>query len=380
MRVMFCAAPGVGHLFPLVSLAWAFRAAGHDVVVTVAEHSARAAAAGLEVVDVAPGFSSVAVFEEVARDYPDFAATATTKPVVDVSDWAPSIAAVNRRAVDRTVQLADEWEPDLVVYDQGATAGLFGAARRGVPAVQRNLGGNRTGRLHKAVGGYLQDLCERYRVVLPEPDVTLEAFPPSMLQYEPEGWFTRWVTYSGGAVLDDWLTRAPERPRIAITLGTIELQTFGVDSVAPLLAAAAGADAEFVLALGDVDISPLGELPPNVRSVGWVPLHVLLRTCAAVVHHGGSATTITAVDSGVPQLAAVDPRDQMQHVTCNAIRHSGVGLVCDRADVTSALLERLVVDDGLRAATAAVRAEIAGLPSPAVVVDRIADQLADRLP
>lgn len=82
----------------------------------------------------------------------------------------------------------------------------------------------------------------------------------------------------------------------------------------------------------------------------------------------------------MPQLAAVDPRDQMQHVTCNAIRHSGVGLVCDRADVTSALLERLVVDDGLRAATAAVRAEIAGLPSPAVVVDRIADQLADRLP
>ena len=30
-------------------------------------------------------------------------------------------------------------------------------------------------------------------------------------------------------------------------------------------------DAEFVLALGDADPSPLRELPDNVRAAGWVP-------------------------------------------------------------------------------------------------------------
>jgi UDP:flavonoid glycosyltransferase YjiC (YdhE family) len=371
MRVLFCSHPAIGHFFQLVGLAWAFRSAGHEVVVAIADHAETAARAGLEVVDVAPGFDLPTIAARVARDHPEMA-EAVTRPVDDnVEHLAPGLAAVSRELLPRTIELADAWRPDLVVYDQPTTAGLLVAGRLGVPAVQRNLGFYRTRGMHRAVAGHLGDLVERYRLKLPEPAVTVELFPPSMLRTEPEGWFMRWVSYSGGGVLGDRLPAVPERPRVALTFGTAELGALGVESVAPLVAAAAGGDAEFVLATGDVDPAGLGTLPDNVRPIGWTPLYALLRTCAAVVHHGGPATTMTAVDAGVPQLAASTPLDPIQHGTCVAIAASGIGLHLDRAAVDAAVLDRLVHDAGLRAATERVRREMRELPSPVDTVARI---------
>jgi hypothetical protein len=36
MRALFVAGPGVGHVFPMVPLAWALRGRGHDVLVATA--------------------------------------------------------------------------------------------------------------------------------------------------------------------------------------------------------------------------------------------------------------------------------------------------------------------------------------------------------
>jgi hypothetical protein len=44
----------------------------------------------------------------------------------------------------------------------------------------------------------------------------------------------------------------------------------GVGALRPLVAAAGAVDAEFVLAMGDADLSELGALPDNLRPVGWV--------------------------------------------------------------------------------------------------------------
>jgi UDP:flavonoid glycosyltransferase YjiC (YdhE family) len=162
---------------------------------------------------------------------------------------------------------------------------------------------------------------------------------------------------------------------VAITFGTAELLTFGVDSLKPLVVAAGEVDAEFVLAVGDVDLSPVGALPPNVRAVGWTPIYALLRTCAGVVHHGGPATTMTALEAGVPQLVARNLLDPMQYGICQAIEASGIGVQHDRATIDAALLDRLITDTGLRRRTAEVRREMLELPPPAVVVDRIVREL-----
>lgn len=378
MKVLFVSSSGIGHLFPLIPLAWAFRASGHDVVVATAEHAERAARAGLDVVDVAPHFSSVAAFEQVARDNPDFLTTVATRPATDLAEWAVQIAAVNRPLIDGLVALTDEFEPDLVVYEQGATAGLLAAARAGVPAVQRNHGTFATGRMHEAIAAYLGDLVDKYDLAgpLPTPVVRIESFPPSMiLGRAPEGWFMRWVPYGGGEVhAGRWATTA-DRPRVAVTMGTIELQAFGLGAVESIIAAAAGVDAEFVLALGDLDIDPLRPLPPNVRSLGWTALHPLLRRCAAVVHHGGGSTLLTAIEAGVPQLLAPDPRDMIQYSGRDAVRKLGIGLVSMSDEVTPELLTELIRDERLARQTVVVRDEMRSLPTPAETVRRIVAEL-----
>lgn len=369
MRVLFCSHPAIGHFLQLVQLAWAFRSDGHDVLVAIADYAETAADSGLEVVDVAPDFDFASLEQQVFRDHPEIR-EALRRPVTSMDGVAPGLAGISRAYMDRTIALVDDWRPDLVVYDQPTTAGLYAAARRGVPAVQRNVANIPTKRSHDRIAGYLGDVADRYGITISDPDVIIELFPPSMLD-EPEGWFMRWVSYSGGGVLGDRLLEPPSRPRVAVTLGTVELRAFGVDSLAPLVAAAEGMDAEFVLALGDVDLTPLGPLPPNVRAVGWTPLYALLRTCSAVVHHGGSATTLTALEVGIPQLVARNAQDPFQYMPARAIQDSGIGLVIDREKIDADQLTWLIDDPGLAGRIAAVREEMLALPTPRAIVDRI---------
>src|SRR5262249_46529015 len=156
-------------------------------------------------------------------------------------------------------------------------------------------------------------------------------------------WPVRYVPYNGGGVLPDWLLRTPDRPRIAVTLGTVLPAMGGLGGLFALLAATAGIDAEFVLALGDVDTADLPAPPDNGR-VGreWIPLGWLLRSCVGIVHHGGAGTTLTALDAGVPQLLL--PHGADQHINAEAVRARGVGHVTDPASVEPGHLERLLTD------------------------------------
>lgn len=61
-------------------------------------------------------------------------------------------------------------------------------------------------------------------------------------------------------------------------------------------------DVEVVLAAGTTDLSALGVLPGNVRSVGFLALSTFLPTCSLIVHHGGSGTTAAPLHYGIPQL------------------------------------------------------------------------------
>jgi hypothetical protein len=366
----------MGHFLPLVPLAWSFMTMGDEVIVTIADYADSAERSGFEVVNVAPDFSMAAVNERLAREYPEFPQTVATRPAINLEEWAPVLAGVNRPMIDGIMAVTDDWHPDLVLYDQGTTAGLLASARAGVPAVQRNMSAWRTRGMHEAIAAHLTEYLDKYQLTLPKPAVTVESFPPSMLaDLYIEGWPMRWVPYAGGAVLGDRLMKRPERPRVAITMGTIEMQTFGVDSLKPIITAAAEVDAEFVLAAGGIDISPLGELPPNVRALDWVPLHALLQTCTAIVHHGGGGTALTAIDAGLPQLVTPDAHDQFQHTTLNAVRMRGIGLVSERSAVDSGLLKRLISDEEIRAATAQVREEMRALPAPAAVAQRIVREL-----
>ncbi|MFJ5228106.1 nucleotide disphospho-sugar-binding domain-containing protein [Streptomyces sp. NPDC088400] len=169
---------------------------------------------------------------------------------------------------------------------------------------------------------------------------------------------------------------AGERRRVAVTLGTVLTDLDGVRSIARLIEHAAAVDAEFLLAIGDADLAPLGTLPPNVRPLPWVPLAQLLDGSDAIVHHGGAGTMMTAAAVGTPQLILPQGADHFDNAA--AAEASGFALRATADAVDSHLLDALLNDDGLRKAATAMRAEIAALPSPAALVPAFEDLAATR--
>ncbi|WP_232075105.1 glycosyltransferase [Phytohabitans suffuscus] len=367
--------PGTQPLLPPRAARLGVPHRGHEVIVSIADCAPAAAGSGLEIVDVAPDFDMNAVNERVAAEHPDLMAAMATKPMVEPEDWAAGIAAVNRPLVPGSIALADDWRPDLVVYDQASTVGLLVADRLGVPAVQQNIGSLRTGRMHEAIADHLADLCAEYAVTAGKPATTLETFPPSLLDRPAEGPFMRWVPYNGGTVVSGRLPAPPDaRPRVAIAMGTTELTELGLDALASVVEAVAPVDADFVLAAGDVDLTALGTLPANIRRVGWTPMSSLLRTCTALIHHGGGGNVLNAVAANLPQLIAHDPANLMHHTTCAVVRKSGIGLVTPSDRIDRPMVEALLTNDALRRAAGKVHAENESLPSPAATARSIAER------
>jgi UDP:flavonoid glycosyltransferase YjiC (YdhE family) len=271
---------------------------------------------------------------------------------------------------DGTVQVARSWQPDLVVHSHLQGTGELVASMLGVPAVQHGVGLTRSPQQAAALRAEMAETYRRHGVTgAPSATAALDVAPPSMAVGEPHGMLMRYPAFNGGGVLPDWVLDRPRRPRIAVTLGTVVPAFGGVGSLEAVVRAAKDVDAEFVLALGDADPSPLGALPANVRVTGWVPLGALLRSCSLMVHHGGAGTMLTGVTAGLPHV--VLPSGADQHINAEMVRRRGVGVTPQPADVDADLLRDVLADERLRAAAAEVQAEVALLPAPAELVPRL---------
>lgn len=385
MRVLFSVMPGPGHMFPTIPLAWALRAAGHDVLFATAADGVRAAvAAGLPAVETAPGLNPAAVFgqgqgtgAELARRLRETGAEIARADGRDLDFVLQMFAKVSDAMADETLRVARSWQPDVVVYTRLQGAGLLAASALGVPAVEHGFDLIRQDGFAARYRPFLAATAARLGVPerLPEIEVVHVA-PPEFLAGEGRGSFVRYVPYNAGGVLPDWLLQPADRPRVAVTLGTAVPSMAGVGSLAPLLKAAAEIDAEFILALGEkVDTDALGPLPANARRVGWVPLYQLLARCAAIVQHGGSTSTLTSLAVGVPQL--VLPHAAQQFVNAQLVATRGLGLRSEPGDVSPEMLAQLLGEDRLRATAQAAAAQMRVLPPPAVQVPWI-EELAGR--
>jgi len=366
MRVLFCTLPATGHFFPLVPVALAVRAAGHEVLFGSCGEAAAVARAGLPMADLAPGTTLKTLFAEFHRRHEavnqriaagDRSAELEGVHFGTFSDWL----------ADAAVALAAEWRPDLVVYERMAPFGLLAATVLGVPAIRHDLGlcpGERAGQLR-----HLAPAIRRHgRTELADHGPWLDIAPPSLARSARDGWLMRPLPYDDGGPLPEWSRRPARRARIAITLGTIVPRMQGIGVVRHLLALAPETDADFVLAMEPRDAEKLGPLPGNVRAGGWLPMSGLLAVCSAVIHHGGSGTMYAAIGAGVPQWVLPDGASD-RHVNAEALAARGIG-IADRISATA--LERLVTDRDLRAAAQEVRAELASMPAPAELVPRFA--------
>lgn len=367
MRVLFAGVPAAGHLFPLVPLATAVRDAGHDVVVASLDGGEVIAASGLPFANIAPGVDWRRELRALgAARRPDLLARTVQTNSADREAFVPLAALVNELVADQVVDLVARWRADVVVHEYLFPVAALAAAKVGVPVVQHDLGFGRTESLRALMFEEMRGAFERHGVVPPSVEM-IDIAPPSMV--DGYGWPLRPVPYNGGGDLPAELAQRSDRPRVAVTLGTVPPKVDGLSRLDRVVAAAADVDAEFVLVMGGIDIGGLGPLPPNVRPLGWVPWDALVATCDATVHHGGSGTALTTLGAGIPQLVLPDGSDRF--VNADAVRARGAGLTATAEEVDADLLRTLLTDPKLQAAATEVAAEIAAMPPPAALVPKL---------
>lgn len=323
MRVLFAALASVGHTYPLIPLALAARAAGHEVHFAVGEGvHAPLAANGLR------PFRPADSFYEIYAE-----------------DLEPELTRL---------------EPDLVVHEWGVPGAAVAARKAGIPGIWHGFGRM----FPEGIG-----LESPVKAVPGRPHVDI--CPPSL---QDKGFLAaedrielRPVPYS-----EPGPSPTVDGPLVYLTLGT----AFGTaDLLTTVIKGLATLDAHVVVATGRVRVDELGDLPHNVTARPWVSQADLVPRAAVVVHHGGSGTTLGALAAGVPQLVLPQGADQFANAEAIVGVGAGLRLLADElgADAVAEHVRTLSARHDHRDAARAVAEEIARMPSPDEVARRLPD-------
>jgi UDP:flavonoid glycosyltransferase YjiC (YdhE family) len=373
MRVLFSSTSGHGHVIPMLPLAGAFRAAGHEVLwATAAQATALVDAAGIDTVAAGATGPEEVALRAAVRDrgerlagparasfvFPRMFGEALTPPMV--ADLLP---------------LARARRPDLLVHEHAELAAPLVGAVLGVPSVTHAFGTaipvgildetkDRLAGLWRSHGldvpPYAGCFRDGYLDICPPSVQTVPAHLPAVQSLRP-------VDVPGVAP-------PPPEPLVYVTLGTVQQRP---DLLREVVAGVAALPVRVLVAVGPhADPGAMGEQPAHVRVERWVDQAEVLSRCTAVVSHAGSGTFLGALARGLPQLCLPQAADQFRNAEGGVAAGAALALAPTEASTASvrAAVERVLTDDGLRAAAGRVAAEIAAMPAP----DEVARLLAAR--
>jgi len=379
VRVLFSSTFGYGHMFPMYPLARAFRAAGHDVLwATSADAGDRLEAAGLpaapsglagpelreRVGSLQGRVASVSPRERAAFMFPRLFGETLTPPMA--ADLLP---------------LATSWQPDLMVHEHGELASPLVGAVLQVPSVTHAFGGGIPPSMLEDAGARLAGLWAEHGQALPPyagsfTTLYLDICPPSVqsvpLDHVPARQPLRPVADSGGGAgpLPHYLER-DGRPLVYVTLGTVQNR---LPLLAPAVAALAALPVRVLVTVGpDGDPDALGPQPDHVHVERWVDQPRVLQHCDVVVSHAGSGTFLGALAEGLPQLCLPQAADQFRNSEGGRRAGAAVVLGPDESspEAIASAVGALLTDDVLRRRARGVADEIAAMPSPGDVVDKL---------
>ncbi len=382
MKLLFGSLPAFGHLYPLMPLANAARAAGHDVhVATAGTFRAKAAAVGFATHDVGMSIEQ-AVAQALERwDGASGSRSANGRPdpgfgVSIFVDVLAHRAAADLAPVLRAVR------PDLVVYEQYDIGVAVAARAVGIPAVCHSISPftpiaaigeiahrsiERLWDVHAPGGGRSFDVYigDRYLDIVPDA-LQLPSF-----RNHPARRAIRAIPYAEpGAQVPNWLTDT-DRPLVYLTLGTV----VATDEVlAPAIEGLAQLDAEILVALGSAVGEDLGAMPTNVHVESFVDQASVLARADLAVHHGGSGTLLSAFALGVPQLLLPKGADQFENA--DAVAAADLAMVLEPAEATAGAITTAAKTalHEPRPAAERVREQIAAMPSPSDVLIDLCDE------
>ncbi len=368
MRVLLTFVGGAGHLEPLLPVARAVAAAGHEVAI---------AGSGNLMARVADeGFTALPTSEPrpVATAGRDLAPMEAVDPRATEEEFAENFADRGaRRHVGAVPEHLRTWRPDVVVRDETDFGTALATELAGVPCATALVLAAGTLSRPDLVRPRLEAIRSEQGLA-PDPtlatlsrDLVLSPFPPSFrdpaaplppstFSYRP-----RPVAPQGRGGL------------VYATLGTV-FNTGCGDLLERLVAGLADVGAEALLTVGrTVDPDDLGPRPANVTVERYVAQDEVLPRCALVVTHGGSGSLMGALAHGLPCVLLPLGADQPH----NARRAAELGLatVLDAASLTPGDLTRAVTvalaDDALHDRAREVKAEIDALPGVAATVRRL---------
>ncbi|MBX3082308.1 MAG: glycosyltransferase family 1 protein [Anaerolineae bacterium] len=374
MRILFTCAGGSGHLEPLIAIAHAASAAGHQVAFACRPWMVPKAEAF--------GFTCFAAG-------PDTGLTPVRRPLTAV-DMEHEIRAIGggfasriarERAAD-LVALCAHWQPDVLVCEELDFGAMIAAERCRLPFASVLV--IASGALVRAdvVSEPLNSMRADYDLA-PDPDLTmlsrhlvLSPFPPS---YRDPAFPLPATAYSihplipepsSDAPIPAWLNELPDRPTIYFTLGTV----FNVESgdlFQRVLTGLRDLPINLIVTVGhDIDPAELGAQPANVYIERYIPQAVLLPRCAMVVSHGGSGSVIGALAHGLPMVLLPMGADQpLNAQRCEAL---GVARSLDVMTASASTIHDTVLgvlnDPVYRRAAECPQAEIAALPDATTAV------------
>lgn len=415
MRVLITTYADSSYFFGMVPLAWALRAAGHEVRVACPPALTEAAVdTGLTVVPLGRDHMLGSAPADAGLDESPTALTADTLDRLGWEElheaytglvmwwWKP----VNEPLLADLVEFAREWRPDLVLWEPATFAGAVAAEACGAAHARFLWSVDLAGRLRTA---YLRAAAERpvhersdpaaewltacadrhgvaYSEALLRGRFTVSHLPAPLRGGDDADLAVRHVPYAGHAVLPSWLRTPPEGDRVLIDWRA--WSAVGGEGPGTLLEAvlegAAGLDAEVVLALPDEERRPAFTPPDNVRTIGPGAYYSVLATSGAVVHMGGFDTFCTALLHGVPQLVSPAPALLDTAALTGALVEAEGGVALEAEACTpDAVRERL---EGLLGGAAAkdgaerLRKEVLAMPAPDALVPALEEYTARHRP
>jgi UDP:flavonoid glycosyltransferase YjiC (YdhE family) len=383
----------------MVPLAWALRAAGHEVrIATAPALTDTAVHTGLPAVtvgrDVPPpspresgGVTKVYQHRPFPPDWPLHQDLLDEEQRATIELFGRNSAITAEFVLDDVIAFARRWRPDLVVHDTASFSGAVTAATLDVPNV-RHLTGVGLRPMETRVGSAEPlpedaQLFERrgldVRVV---PTLTIDPSPPSLRLPVPAPYReSRYVPYNGPGVVPSWLIEPDGRLRVCVTWGytlTRAATQFGPPALDPFrqaIEALSGLDAEILVTTTEDQLELLGDLPGNVRPAVSVPLQLMLPHCAVLVHHGGDGTTLTAAACGVTQLLVSRVPDSAltggrlaEFGAAIHLRYQELEQDTGGHELIAAAVEKLLADSAYDAAAGRLRAELQSQPPPAALV------------
>ncbi len=380
MRVLFTAYGAHGHVLPLIGVARALAAQGHDSLFATASNLCPLVASyGIATAEA--GMTDDAAVAEARRRWPETASAPpgawTTRMFCEIA--APAMAADLGPLVSR-------WRPDVVVREEGEYGGALAAAAAGLPWVTHGWGSPLSPPEEVVEVGRLLDPAWQRAGLRPREgaalygSAVLDPCPPS-LYVDPPTMPDRHVVRpsSPGRMTAATRLRSQGRPLAYVGFGTVPLFRDVSALTHAVVSALLARDFDVTVTSGSDQLKRelRAKDRERVHVERWVELPALLQLCTVVVCHGGAGTVLSALAAGLPLLLTPlgAPSQLRMSAACQT---RGVGRVVvwngNNADEIGDALSEVTSSGRIAAAAMSVAGEMAAMPDPstaAAVLDAV---------